>query len=222
MSIRVICPSCHASFNVSDQFAGKEGPCPKCKTKIKIPDQAEEVVVHAPDAYGPKDSAGRSVLRPVARTETNFSWIYAVAIGVAVLAAFIIAAVLRTMEDVPVAMIVLAAVALGPTLSVGGYSFLRSEDLEPYRGTGLLVRALICGLVYAILWGVYGWAVKDYLFDGDIELLQSLLVVTPMVIVGGLVAAGCFEIEFGNGCLHYALYLGVTVLLRMAAGIGAF
>ncbi|MEC8508925.1 MAG: MJ0042-type zinc finger domain-containing protein, partial [Planctomycetota bacterium] len=35
MSIRVTCPGCHARFNVSDQFAGKSGPCPKCKKTIQ-------------------------------------------------------------------------------------------------------------------------------------------------------------------------------------------
>src|SRR6476661_3159539 len=30
MAIAVVCPSCHARFQVQDKFAGKEGPCPKC------------------------------------------------------------------------------------------------------------------------------------------------------------------------------------------------
>ena len=32
----------HTRFKVSDKFAGQEGPCPKCKAKIKIP--AKKVV----------------------------------------------------------------------------------------------------------------------------------------------------------------------------------
>ena len=222
MPIRVICPGCHASFSVSDQFAGKEGPCPKCKQKIKIPEVSDDVVVHAPEAYGPKDSAGNSVLRPLSRDEAKFSWLFAVGIGVAVVASFIVAAVLRTMDDKPLALIVIGAIALGSALSIGGYSFLRNDELEPYRGTSLLIRSLICGLVYAILWGVYGWAVKDYLFDGQIELFQMVIVVTPMFLVGAFTSVASFEIEFGNGALHYGLYLLVTVLLRLTAGLGAF
>ena len=35
MAIDVTCPSCHTRFQVSDKFAGKSGPCPKCKNTIR-------------------------------------------------------------------------------------------------------------------------------------------------------------------------------------------
>ncbi len=72
MSIRVTCPGCHTRFNVSDKFAGREGPCPKCKKVIRIPDKNEEVVIHAPE-HGPKDSTGRPLLKPISRKETFVS-----------------------------------------------------------------------------------------------------------------------------------------------------
>ena len=50
MAINVICPGCHTRFKVSDKYAGVEGPCPKCKVKIKIPEKSDEVVIHTPDA----------------------------------------------------------------------------------------------------------------------------------------------------------------------------
>jgi hypothetical protein len=37
MPIQVTCPGCKAQFNVSEKFAGKKGPCPKCKAVITIP-----------------------------------------------------------------------------------------------------------------------------------------------------------------------------------------
>jgi hypothetical protein len=222
MSVNVICPGCHARFAVSDKFAGKEGPCPKCKQKIKIPELAEEVVVHTPEAFGPKGSGGRAVLRPISREETNFSWVWAVGIGAGVVLAFVVAIVMRSMGDTPTALVAAGAVVLGPLLAIGGYTFLRDDQLEPYRGLNLMVRSLICGGVYAVLWGVYGWAVKDYLFNGDIETFQLLLVVPPMLLIGSLTSAASFEIDFGNAALHYGLYLLVTVLLRCAAGMPAF
>lgn len=37
MPIRVQCPQCRAEFQVNEKFAGKKGPCPKCKNTIEIP-----------------------------------------------------------------------------------------------------------------------------------------------------------------------------------------
>ena len=76
MPISVVCSGCQARFNVSEKFAGKQGPCPKCKKVITIPDApAEEVTIHAPEAYahGGKDSKGRPTLKPIARVKTKLS-----------------------------------------------------------------------------------------------------------------------------------------------------
>ena len=70
MPIQVTCPGCLSRFSVSDKFAGKKGPCPKCKKEISIPTKAEEVVIHAPEPTGPKDSQGKVILKPIRRTDT--------------------------------------------------------------------------------------------------------------------------------------------------------
>ena len=68
MPIKVICPGCTKRFTVSEKFAGQKGPCPHCKAEIKIPEVAEEeVVIHAPENFGPKDAGGRAVLKPIER-----------------------------------------------------------------------------------------------------------------------------------------------------------
>lgn len=40
MAIRVDCPSCQAVFGVRDDFAGRQGRCPKCKAVIQVPEKA--------------------------------------------------------------------------------------------------------------------------------------------------------------------------------------
>lgn len=121
MSIRVTCPGCHARFNVSDQFAGKSGPCPKCKMTIQIPDKAEEVVVHAPENFGPADSQGRSVLKPIFRQERSVSTVQIFGIGLFVVLGIAIAAVLRFSipdpANFPLPILVVGAVLLAPPLS---------------------------------------------------------------------------------------------------------
>ena len=85
MAIQVICPGCLTSFSVADQHAGKEGPCPKCKKKITIPEIGEEVVIHAPAHEGPTDAKGRSVLKTKRKKDAGFNPLIATGVGVTVL-----------------------------------------------------------------------------------------------------------------------------------------
>ena len=51
MAIAVLCPGCKSQFTVSDQYAGRTGPCPKCKKPITIPAvTAAAVTIHEPEA----------------------------------------------------------------------------------------------------------------------------------------------------------------------------
>ena len=36
MAIKVLCPGCRTLFTVSDKFAGRTGPCPKCKAPFLV------------------------------------------------------------------------------------------------------------------------------------------------------------------------------------------
>ena len=133
MPIQVVCPGCKKRFNVSDKFAGKTGNCPKCKHEITVPEKGDEVVIHAPEDAGPKDSSGRSVSKPILREETRFSIPWAIGIGVAALAVLITAVVIRyNVTEVPPLLLVFGAVGLAPPLVLGGYSFLRDDELQAY------------------------------------------------------------------------------------------
>ena len=91
MPISVVCTGCKKRFSVSEKFAGQKGPCPSCKAIIQIPAKAEEVVIHAPEEAGPKDSQGKAVLKPILREETRFNPKIAAAVGVTIIALFIAA-----------------------------------------------------------------------------------------------------------------------------------
>ena len=60
-----------------------------------------------------------------------------------------------------ISITILGSVLLGPPLAFAGYTFLRDDELEPYRGTEVLLRSLACGLVFAAIWGAY-WFVFAY------------------------------------------------------------
>lgn len=219
MPIRVTCPSCHARFDVSDKFAGKSGPCPKCKETIRVPEKEEEVVIHAPDEFGPKDSSGRSVLKPLEREETAITPVTIALIVAACLGVIVVAFILGRGEgDVSIYVLGVGAVLLGPPVAFAGYGLLRDHELEPHRGVNLLVRCLICGLIYAALWGAY-YFVKVSLMEGNVELFHLVFIAPPMIAAGAVAGLACLELDFFSGALHYALYLLVTVLLRLLMGM---
>ena len=62
MSIQVVCPNGHV-LKVSDEYAGKTGLCPVCKSRVRVPkpseDQlSEEAIMSILGAYDP-NKAGR-------------------------------------------------------------------------------------------------------------------------------------------------------------------
>jgi len=226
MAIDVTCPSCHTRFQVSEKFAGKSGPCPKCKATIKVPDKSQEVVIHAPEVSGPKDSKGQAVLKPLSRVEVRLQMPQIAAIVGSVLVVLIVAIVLRLQFKngaIPPLITILGSVLLGPPLAFAGYTFLRDDELEPYRGTEVLLRSLACGLVYAAIWGAY-WMVFAYLYpkppSGWQPSWQVMCAVVPiMIAIGAVAAQASFELELTTGALHYALYLSATVVLRFIMGM---
>lgn len=223
MAINVTCPGCHKRFTVSDKFAGQKGPCPSCKTVIQIPAKSDEVVVHAPEQFGPKDSAGRAVLKPIFRQETRFSVVTAVAIGVSIITVLVVALLLRSYEgQVPTWILGLGAVLLGPPLAYAGYSFLRDDELEPFPRNALLLRSLICGLLYAGIWGLYAAGVQFFNDGEPLEIFQLAFASVAMALLGAGAAFVSYDFEFGTGIIHYALYLVVTVLLRLIMGMTAY
>jgi hypothetical protein len=157
MPIAVLCPSCKARFSVSEKFAGKSGPCPKCKAKITIPAVAvPEIKIAEPEPFAAsgKNAKGIAVGKPLTRQETKVAPTTWAMIVVGSLLVLILAVVLRGMAN-KVPAIIVGLLVISPPLAVGGYSVLREEELEGYEGRPLWIRAALCGLVYAALWGLY-------------------------------------------------------------------
>ncbi len=227
MAILVVCPGCRKRFQVSDQFAGRTGPCPSCKTEIKIPTKDEEVKVHAPEEFagGGTSKKGAMVLKPVSRVDAKFSAKGAAMIGGAALAVAALALLVRRLGLIADAaawssLLIKAAglLLVTPPLVIGGYAFLRDDELEPYQGRDLYLRAGAVALVYVILWGAFA-RVGPAILEPD-ALWTWLIVVPPLVVVGALAGLAALDLDFGSATLLYAFYVIVTVLLRAIAGLG--
>jgi len=221
MAILVVCPGCRKRFQVSDQFAGRTGPCPSCKTPIKIPTKQEEVKIHGGELFstGGRSTTGELVLKPIARQQAKFRPAVAAAILGAILVVFVAALLGRGLFRGFAVLRAAGLLLVSLPLVIAGYSVLRNDELEPYRGVPLHLRAGILALVYAGLWGAFVLTpVQEFAQSG--ELWIWLLVVPPFLIAGALAALGCLDLDFGSGLLHYAFYLLVTIVLGWAAGMG--
>lgn len=219
MPIQVSCPSCLTRFTVADQHAGKEGPCPKCKKKITIPNLEDEVVIHAPTPEGPTDSKGKSVLKTVKKKDATFDPLITTGVVVVVLSTLVAAFFLRG-TDVANSWPILAggSILLGPLIAWAGYSFLRDQELAPYLGFHLWGRATICGLLYALAWGVYfllawqlageGWQ------EAGLPIWQVGFAGAVAIGIGTFVGFVSLDLEPVMAGLQCGFYFIVTVLLR--------
>jgi cation transport ATPase len=229
MPIQVTCPNpkCLTRFNVADKFAGQKGPCPKCKTVITIPKKEEEVVIHAPEhsEAGAIGAGGRHALKTYKRTDTKFQPLVFTGVVGFVLVALLVALVLRSTGDREMWMLAAGAIILGPALAWAGYPFLRDAELEGYQGSSLVIRSVACGLVYALLWGIYVF-VGNQLWGADamksgLEIYQLVIMAAAVLGIGTFAAYVSLDLEPGSAFFHCAMYFAVTVLLRLVAGLAA-
>jgi hypothetical protein len=253
MPIQVVCPSCKTSFKVSDQFAGKQGPCPKCKAPIRIPKPEVasaappaapakqegkangqppakpgakaaaptpamaplEVKIHEADVSGPKTSTGRPVIKPILRKETNVQMVPIIMIAGGTLLAFAAAWLLRKPLAQQVGLRAVGLLLISPALTMGGYWFLRNDELEPYRGRALWLRGALCALVYAALWGAYLLLPAD----AATAAWSWIYLAPPFFLIGAGAAYATLDLDMENAFFHYCFYVLVTMALGYAAAL---
>jgi hypothetical protein len=223
MPIRVTCTSCHTRFNVSDKFAGKEGPCPKCKKTIRVPDKSEEVVIEAPETSGPKDSKGRSVLKPIGRDETKISSVQITIIAVCIVGFLLAALMLRMMTSGDFSkfpwLLYLAAIAMAPPIVYVAYHLLRDQELGSFVTSELRNRVLICSAIYALLW--FAMPLARIAFNDTYGLDTGLAALVPMLGLGAATGMLAFDLDYLLGLVHYGMYLGICLIGREIAGLHA-
>lgn len=219
MAIAVVCSGCKKRFTVSDQFAGKTGPCPQCKAPITVPAPTPEVKIHTPVEFesGGRSQSGKLLIKPIARKDARWdpliaTILAATAVGVAAVT-FVAGGLLREY----LLARTLGLLLVSPFLVLAAYRVLHDDDLEPYTGRSLYVRTAIGGAVYTLLWGAFGWFAVPFLSG---EAWSWFFVAPPLLVLGTLAAFATLDLDFGNAFFHYSFYLLVTILLRWIAGMG--
>lgn len=220
MAIPVLCPGCKSRFTVSDQFAGRTGPCPKCKKPITIPAvAAQAVVIHEPEApVASSTGTGRAPTAPIKRIDKPVSTMRFVAIACGVVGCLATAWGMRMAigpAATPPLVLLLGAFIVAVPCVMLGYAAVRNRELEPFTGTPLLFRSLACSAVYAGL-----WAVKGYLPPDATAEMWQWVYLGPMFVVSGAIAAlACLELDWGTAVAHFSLYAMFTALLRWVLGL---
>jgi len=220
MSIAVLCPGCKSRFSVSDQFAGRTGPCPKCKTPITIPAvTAEAVVIHEPEApVTSSTGTGRAPTAPIRRLDKPVSamrFALIAAGAVACLAAAWGTRITVGPTAVPPTALLAAAFAIAIPCVMLGYAAVRDRELEPFSGTPFLLRSLACAAVYAGLWAVKGFLPPE----ATAEMWQWVYLGPMFVVSGALAALVALELDWGTAVAHFSLYAIFTALLRWILGL---
>lgn len=222
MSINVTCPSCLTRFSVNDKFAGKSGPCPKCKSTIKIPDKSEEVVIHAPATDTPKDSKGKSVIAPIRRQEAKISipMIVGASLG-AIISLGVALAFGISKTPPPAALLAGGAIALAIPLVAAGYWFLQSDELQGYQGKELWTRAAICGGVFAMSWLIYVFVpplIGSHDRLSEITPVEMIITISAMIALGTAASVLAMELELAQGVMLFMLYFVITFVLAWLSG----
>ena len=220
MSIIVVCQNCLQRFKVSDKFAGKKGPCPKCQTILRVPLKEEEVKVHSAEEtrQGPRGKSGELVLKPVAREKIQIGKGTWIVIGVGVVALPLVALILRGNASVEMRRVIAAAgvLLLAPPFVVSGYWFLKNDDLEPYHGRALWIRATICSFIYVLCWLGYATLVPP---EWKNEFWKWAFLGPAFGALGATAAFACFDLDLGSGFFHFTYYAGGTALLGLLMGL---
>lgn len=222
MAIFVVCPGCRTRFTVSDKFAGRSGPCPKCKTVIQIPKLNEQVVIEEPEQFasGGRGISGQLTTKPLARVERMLKPVHtAIALGILILV-FGVTLVFGRLEVFNqrawLQALGLAAVTI-PLAAIGYESLRHQDDLQPLRGRDLAIRSAICGIGYVTVWAGFNWLVANFVTE---ELWTWAIVLPPVFAAGGFIAYAAMELDYSIGILHFTFFAIMAMLLRWAAGLG--
>ena len=217
MAIQVLCGSCKSTFSVSDQFAGRTGPCPKCKASIKIPEApVKGVVVHEPEAPSASSTAsGRAPSAPLQRIDRPATALEWTLVGVGAVLA-VAAAVLARFQfggQPPPPVLLGGAVPLAFACAWLGYAAIRDRELEPHAGRSLALRCLVCAAVYVALWVARGF------LPAQIDMWEWLFYAPVFVGIGAFAAFACFDLEPGAAVAHFSLFLLLSAGLRWLADV---
>lgn len=212
MAIHVICPGCMARFEVSDRFAGKKGPCPKCGHLIEIP--KENLVVHAPDEMmiDGKKVKNPDFIRPIEQKTFSFTGRAILVNLVTVAVVLTVATVFHFIHFAPLAAAVGVLLSLAvafPLVKYGYMTFRDPDDLEIFLGGQLSKKSAVGAIGFVVFWILFE-ILLWFMNPGALAFLYLI----PVALLASFVPIVLFDMKFSDALAIVVLFALAVILLR--------
>ena len=221
MPLHVICPGCLKRFQVSECFAGKQGPCPNCNATISIPTEA--VAMHGAAGAESKDEEKTRVISlPIARINMEFDPVQARNYTFGVLGVLILAFLLGCIPMYAVFRSLLGMLGLcfvAFPLVLFGYQFLRNrEEIFAFAGEELYRRTCVVAAGFVILWFGFEYC----LAATQADLLVACLYFSAFAVLATLLCHPLLKMKAPDAFGHYCIFGFSVAFLRFLIGLGWF
>lgn len=223
MAIDVICSGCLKQFQVSDQYAGRSGPCPGCKTIISIPKLEDQLVIEEPK-HKPGSSGAHTKIDGIRRRAGFFQRLEVITLCSIFGAAAVLALVIRILQTDPVTRLNLTTgILFGISLillSLGssalGYGVLKDVEIEAFSRRSTIFRSIITSIFYCLI--ASGFIASTLFFTQDDPRTLILAVIgIACFSIASFAPMVFFEMELMQGALHVSIMICLTSLFCLLA-----
>jgi len=224
MAIDVICSGCLKRFQVSDQFAGRSGPCPGCKTIIAIPTLEDQVIIEEPE-HKPGSPGAHTKIDGISRRAGFFQRFEIITLCTLFATAAVVALLTRTLQSDPVGVLTsttgilfgLGIMVLSLGSSLLGYGVLKDSEVEAFDRRTTIIRSAITAAIYCLIALVFVVATLLLDHDDDSRTLILTIVGVACFAIASFAPMVLFEMELMQGTLHVAVMICMTTLFCLLA-----
>ena len=221
MPLHVICPGCLKRFQVSERFAGKQGPCPNCSVVISIPKESLKIL-ETDGAEAKQEEKQRVISLPITRVHLEFDTVQAKGYVLGVLVFLLLTFLLGCIPMYAIFRSLLGTLGLclvAVPLVLFGYQCLRDRDqIFAFTGEELYCRAGIVAAGYVIFWLGFEYC----LATTQADLVIACLYFSAFAILATLLCHSLLAMKTTDALLHYCFFGFSVVFLRFLMGFSWF
>mgnify|MGYP001212443752 CR=1 FL=1 len=224
MAIDVICSGCLKRFQVSDQFAGRSGPCPGCKTIITIPTLEDQVIIEEPE-HKPGSPGAHTKIDGITRRAGFFQRFEIITLCTLFATAAVVALLTRTLQSESGGVLTfttgtlfgLGLVVVSLASNLLGYGVLKDSEIESFDRRTAIIRSAITAAIYCFI--ALAFVVATLLLDhhDDSRTLILAIVGVACFAIASFAPMVLYEMELIQGALHVAVMIFMSTLFCLLA-----